>query len=132
MRIRFTGSFANNWSAGDEVEAVYMDEKGHQGYLIDKVALIDICDFNMALERGIIQIIKEDVEQHMMNPCMQLCYNRFHKSYTKECDNTCEYAHAVAELKKARAQTCSLCKALYENRGKQPSCTNCTNNNCGT
>ena len=34
----------------------------------------------------------------MYNPCFE-CYNRYGHSYTEECDNTCEYAHALSKLK---------------------------------
>ena len=34
----------------------------------------------------------------MYNPCSE-CYNRYCKQYTEECDNTCEYAHALSKLK---------------------------------
>lgn len=34
----------------------------------------------------------------MYNPCLE-CYNRYGKQYTEECDNTCEYAHALSKLK---------------------------------
>lgn len=34
----------------------------------------------------------------MYNPCFE-CWNRYGKQYTEECDNTCEYAHALSKLK---------------------------------
>jgi hypothetical protein len=34
----------------------------------------------------------------MYNPCFE-CLNRYGKQYTEECDNTCEYAHALSKLK---------------------------------
>lgn len=34
----------------------------------------------------------------MHNPCFE-CWNRYGHSYTEECDNTCEYAHALSKLK---------------------------------
>ena len=30
----------------------------------------------------------------MYSPCME-CLNRYGRQYTEDCDNTCEYAHAV-------------------------------------
>ena len=34
----------------------------------------------------------------MYSPCVE-CFNKYGKSYTKECDNNCEYAHAISKLK---------------------------------
>lgn len=34
----------------------------------------------------------------MYNPCFE-CYNRYGKQYTKDCDDTCEYANIVCKLK---------------------------------
>ena len=34
----------------------------------------------------------------MYNPCFE-CFNRYGHSYTEECDNTCDYAHALSKLK---------------------------------
>ena len=34
----------------------------------------------------------------MYNPCFE-CYNRYGKQYTEECDNKCDYAHALSRLK---------------------------------
>lgn len=34
----------------------------------------------------------------MYNPCFD-CLNRYGRSYTEECDNTCEYAHVLSKLK---------------------------------
>lgn len=34
----------------------------------------------------------------MYNPCFE-CYNRRGHSYMEECDNKCEYAHALSKLK---------------------------------
>ena len=37
-----------------------------------------------------------------MNPCVDWCYNHLGKEYTEKCDSCCEYAMAVAELRRAR------------------------------
>lgn len=34
----------------------------------------------------------------MYNPCAE-CFNRYGRSYSEECDNTCEYANALSKLK---------------------------------
>jgi len=34
----------------------------------------------------------------MYNPCFE-CLNRYGKQYTEECDDMCEYAHALSKLK---------------------------------
>ena len=39
-----------------------------------------------------------------MNPCVDLCYLRYGKEYSEECDETCDYAKAVKELKELRAK----------------------------
>lgn len=127
MKIRFKRDFANNWSAGTEVEATFETRGDNSGYLIDRVALICTSDFLNAVKDGIIQIIEEDAEKHRLNPCMDLCYIRYGKQYTEKCNEGCEYAYVVQQLKKQKEQTCSLCRALHEERGRQPSCINCTN-----
>lgn len=33
----------------------------------------------------------------MLEPCFELCYLRYNKEYTKECDNNCMYAKACKE-----------------------------------
>lgn len=38
-----------------------------------------------------------------MDPCIDYCFNRFDKEYTKNCDNNCEYAKVIAENKKLQA-----------------------------
>lgn len=38
-----------------------------------------------------------------MDPCIDYCFNHFGKEYTKDCDNNCEYAKAIAENKKLQA-----------------------------
>lgn len=35
----------------------------------------------------------------MFIPCRDYCYLRFNKQYTKECNNTCDYARIVKVLK---------------------------------
>lgn len=35
----------------------------------------------------------------MFGPCVDHCYLRYNKQYTKECDNICAYAKAVLENK---------------------------------
>ena len=35
----------------------------------------------------------------MFEPCVEYCYFKYNKQYTKECDNTCAYAKAVLESK---------------------------------
>lgn len=39
-----------------------------------------------------------------MIPCKELCYLRYGKQYTSECDTTCEFARVVAENKKLKAE----------------------------
>lgn len=34
----------------------------------------------------------------MYDPCFE-CMNRYGRSYTEECDNTCAYANALSKLK---------------------------------
>ena len=34
----------------------------------------------------------------MYNPCFE-CFNRYGKSYTEECDTTCQYAYELSKLK---------------------------------
>ena len=34
-----------------------------------------------------------------MNPCVELCWQRYGKQYSPECDTKCDYAKAVAENK---------------------------------
>jgi hypothetical protein len=131
MKIRFTRDFAGNWREGDEVEATFKTRGNDTGYLIDNVALIDARDFLDAVKVGTIQIIEEDAEEsgekHRLNPCKDLCYIRYGKQYSEKCDEECEFAYAVKQLKKQKEQICSLCKALYTNQDKQPLCDNCTN-----
>jgi hypothetical protein len=43
----------------------------------------------------------------MYNPCLE-CQNRYGHSYTKECDNTCNYTYDIKRLK------------LYEDTGLTP------------
>lgn len=38
-----------------------------------------------------------------MNPCKDLCFARFGKEYTQECDKHCDYARLHIELKQLRA-----------------------------
>lgn len=33
----------------------------------------------------------------MINPCVDLCYTRYGKQYSSNCDDKCEYAKAVKE-----------------------------------
>ena len=33
----------------------------------------------------------------MINPCVDLCYTRYGKQYSSDCDDKCEYAKAVKE-----------------------------------
>ena len=42
----------------------------------------------------------------MYSPCFE-CLNRYGHSYTEECNNTCEYAHEVSQLKRLK-QYCSI------------------------
>lgn len=35
----------------------------------------------------------------MTNPCVELCYQRYGKQYTPDCDNKCEFARAIKENK---------------------------------
>ena len=37
-----------------------------------------------------------------MNPCIELCYLRYGKQYTPECDEFCDYAKAVKENKQLK------------------------------
>lgn len=39
---------------------------------------------------------------NLMNPCVELCYNRYGKQYSEECDEICAYAKAVKELKESK------------------------------
>ena len=32
-----------------------------------------------------------------MNPCVELCYTRYGRSYSKKCDTTCDYARIARE-----------------------------------
>lgn len=34
-----------------------------------------------------------------MNPCVELCYQRYEKEYTPDCDNKCEFAKIIKENK---------------------------------
>ena len=34
----------------------------------------------------------------MYNPCFE-CWNRYGKQYTKDCDDKCDYAHAISRLR---------------------------------
>lgn len=34
----------------------------------------------------------------MYSPCAE-CFNRYGRQYTEECDNICDYAHALSRLK---------------------------------
>lgn len=53
-----------------------------------------------------------------MNPCVELCYLRHGKEYSPECNEKCDYAKAVDELKKYQAiGTVEEFKVLKE-RGK--------------
>ena len=36
----------------------------------------------------------------MFNPCVDYCWNRFGREYSKDCDNTCEFAKIAKELDK--------------------------------
>lgn len=45
------------------------------------------------------------------NPCTDYCYVRYGKQYSKECEESCDYAQAVLELKK--------CKDNYEKLKKK-------------
>ena len=38
----------------------------------------------------------------MFDPCYEHCYLRWRKEYTKECDNTCNYARLYLENKKLK------------------------------
>ena len=59
-----------------------------------------------------------------MDPCIDYCFNRFGKGYTKDCDNNCEYAKVIAENKELCAnlarvtaeRDAALCRldAVYE------------------
>ncbi len=45
-----------------------------------------------------------------MNPCIELCWNRYSRHYSPECDNKCDYAKAVLEnkaLKQSLVQSAS-------------------------
>lgn len=114
MKIRFARDFAGNWREGDEVEATFETRDDRSGYLIDRVALIEPNDFLDAVKVGIIQIIEEDTkksgEKHRLNPCIDLCYIRYNKQYSENCDDKCEYAHAVKQMKDAIQRLCSLCR----------------------
>ena len=39
----------------------------------------------------------------MYNPCQE-CHIRYGKSYSKECDTECEYAHIVSEFNKIKSK----------------------------
>ena len=39
-----------------------------------------------------------------MNPCIDYCFYRFGKEYSKDCNNYCEYAKIMAENEKLRAE----------------------------
>lgn len=40
-----------------------------------------------------------------MNPCKDLCYQRYGKQYSKECDKECDFAKAVKRSKKNDVRT---------------------------
>ena len=42
--------------------------------------------------------------EKLSNPCFEYCYVMYGKSYTKECDNKCEYARVVKCLKEVLRQ----------------------------
>lgn len=114
MKIRFTRDFARNWREGDEVEATFETRGDLSGYLIDCVALIEPSDFLDAVKVGTIQVIEEDTEKNSekskLNPCMDLCYIRYGKQYSEKCDDKCEYAHAVKQMKDAIQRLCLQCR----------------------
>lgn len=53
-------------------------------------------------------------------PC-QTCLIRFEKSYTKECDNSCNYAKAIKDLKEAR-ETLNNAYLLIGQLIEKPNC----------
>lgn len=46
-----------------------------------------------------------------MNPCIDYCFNRFGKEYTKDCDNNCEYAKVIVENKKLQVDLARMTNA---------------------
>lgn len=57
-----------------------------------------------------------------MNPCVELCYLRYGKEYSPECNEKCDYAKAVDELKKYQAiGTVEEFKMLKERGGNDDS-----------
>lgn len=57
-----------------------------------------------------------------MNPCVELCYLRYGKEYSPECNEKCDYAKAVDELKKYQAiGTVEEFKILKERGGNDDS-----------
>ena len=45
-----------------------------------------------------------------MNPCVEYCYNKFGRSYSKKCDTMCDYARIVKE----KDALIKRCKELEE------------------
>lgn len=33
----------------------------------------------------------------MLNPCVELCYQKYGKDYTPKCDKECEFAKVICE-----------------------------------
>ena len=50
----------------------------------------------------------------IINPCVDYCWLRFGKHYTKNCDHSCDYAKSVKENKDLKSKIDELCHAVPE------------------
>lgn len=64
----------------------------------------------------------------MLNPCIELCYQKYGKSYTPECDERCSYAKALQEKKLLEAEMNRPISTLSELATQFCCLTEC--NNC--
>ena len=46
------------------------------------------------------------------NPCVDYCYIKHNKQYSEDCNDKCDYAQAVLDVKKYKAKY-EKCKAKY-------------------
>ena len=76
-----------------------------------------------------------------MDPCIDYCFNRFGKEYTKDCDNNCEYAKVIAENKKLQSDLSrvtaerdaaveDLEEIMFKGGHNIDTCHFCTNGQC--
>lgn len=50
----------------------------------------------------------------IINPCVDYCWLRFRKHYTKNCDHSCDYAKSVKENKDLKSKIDELCHTVPE------------------